>query len=40
LILIVIGHETAAAARWALLLIVRTPFNDTIAVALWTGFHV
>lgn len=39
-IIIVIGHETTTAARWALLLIVRTLFNDAIAVALWTGFHV
>ena len=37
-IIIVIRHETTAAARWALLLIVRTLFNDAIAVALWTGF--
>jgi hypothetical protein len=39
-IVIVIGHETTTAARWALLLIVRTLFNDAITVALWTGFHV
>src|SRR5215467_9331385 len=37
-IIIVIRHETTAAARWALPLIVRTLFNDAIAVALWTGF--
>jgi hypothetical protein len=35
-----IRHETAAAARWALLLIVRTLFNDAITVAVWTGFHM
>jgi hypothetical protein len=39
-IIIVIGHETTAAARWALLLIVRTLFNDAITVAVWTGFHM
>jgi hypothetical protein len=39
-IIIVIRHETAAATRWALLLIVRTLFNDAITVALWTGFHM
>jgi hypothetical protein len=39
-ITIVIRHETTAAARWALLLIVRTLFDDAIAVAVWTGFHV
>jgi hypothetical protein len=38
LIIIVIRHETTAAARWALLLFVRTLFNDAITVALWTGF--
>jgi hypothetical protein len=37
---IVIRHETTAAARWALLLIVGALFNDAIAVAVWTGFHV
>jgi hypothetical protein len=40
IIIIVIGHETTAAARWALLLIVRTLFNDAITVAVCTGFHV
>jgi hypothetical protein len=39
-IVIVIRDETPAAARWALLLIVRTLFNDAITVAVWTGFHV
>jgi hypothetical protein len=38
-IFIVIRHETTAAARWALPLIVRT-LNDAITVAVWTGFHV
>jgi hypothetical protein len=37
-IIIVIRYETAAAARWALPLIVRTLFNDAITVAVWTGF--
>src|SRR5215470_5278198 len=39
-IIIVIRDETTAAAPWALLLIVRTLFNDAITVALWTGLHV
>ena len=39
-IIIVIRHETTAAARWALLLFVRTLFNDAITVALWTGFRL
>jgi len=30
----------AFLARWALLFIVRAFFNDTITVAVWTGFHV
>src|SRR6516164_7096082 len=34
----VIRHETASAARWALLLIVRTLFDHTITVAVRTGF--
>ena len=37
---VVIRYETTATARWALLLIVRAFFNDTITVAVWTGFHV
>jgi len=37
-IMIVIRHETTAAARWALLLIVRTLSNDAITIAVWTGF--
>ena len=36
---IVIRYEATAAARWALLLIVRAFFNDAFAVALWAGFH-
>jgi hypothetical protein len=39
-IVIVIRHETTAAARWALPLIVRTLFNDAITVTIGTGFHV
>ena len=39
-VIIVIRHKTTAAAGWALLLIVRTLFNDAITVAVWTGFHV
>src|SRR5262249_36787899 len=41
-IIIFIRYKTTAAARWALLLIVRTLFNDAVTVAVWTdfGFHV
>jgi hypothetical protein len=39
IIVVVIRHETTAATRWALPLIVRTLFNDAIPVALWTSFH-
>jgi hypothetical protein len=37
---VVIRYETTATARWALLFVVRAFFNDTITVAVWTGFHV
>jgi hypothetical protein len=40
IVIIVIGHKTLAAARWALLLIVRAFFNDAITVTVWTGLHV
>jgi hypothetical protein len=40
IIIVFIRYETTAAACWALLLIVRTFFNDAITVAVWTGFHV
>jgi hypothetical protein len=36
---VVVRYETTATARWALLFIVRAFFNDTITVAVWTGFH-
>src|SRR5215475_11264162 len=36
---IVIRYETAATARWTSPFIVRAFFNDTITVAVWTGFH-
>src|SRR3974377_1106542 len=39
IVVIVIRYETTAAARWALLFIVRTFFNYAFAVALWAGFH-
>lgn len=39
-VIIVIGHEATATAPRALLLIVRTLFNDAFAIAVWTGFHV
>ena len=34
------GTKPQPPARWALLFIVRAFFNDTITVAVWTGFHV
>ena len=40
IVVIVIRYETTAAARWALLFIVRTFFNYAFAVAPWTSFHV
>jgi hypothetical protein len=40
LAVVVIRYETTATARWALLFIVRAFFDDTITVAVWTGFHV
>jgi hypothetical protein len=40
LAVVVIRYNTTATARWALLFIVRAFFNDTITVAVWTGFHV
>jgi hypothetical protein len=38
--LVVVRYETKATARWAPLFIIRAFFNDTITVAVWTGFHV
>ena len=40
MLVVVVRYETTATARWALLFIVRAFFNDTITVAVWTGFHV
>jgi hypothetical protein len=37
---VVVRYEATAPARWALPFIVRAFFNDTITVAVWTGFHV
>jgi hypothetical protein len=39
-VVVVIRYKTTATARWALLFIIRASFNDTIAVAVWAGFHV
>ena len=39
-VVVVIRYETAAAAHWASTFIVRIFVNDTITVAVWTGFHV
>jgi hypothetical protein len=40
LVVTVVRYKTIATARRALLFIVRAFFNDTITVAVWTGFHV
>jgi len=40
LAVVVIRYETTAAARWTSLFIVSAFFNDTITVAVWTGFHL
>ena len=40
MLVVVVRYETTATAGWALLFIVRAFFNDTITVAVWTGFHV
>ena len=37
---VVIRYETKATARRALTFIVRIFVNDTIAIAVWTSFHV
>ena len=39
-VVVVVRYKTIPAARRALLFIVRAFFNDTITVAVWTGFHV
>jgi hypothetical protein len=36
---VIIRYKTTAAARWALLFVVCTFFNDTFTVAVWTSFH-
>jgi hypothetical protein len=38
-VVVVIRYETTATTRWALPFIVRAFFDDTITVAVWTGFH-
>jgi hypothetical protein len=40
LVVFVIRYETTAAARWALLFIVRTFSNDAVTVAVRASFHV
>jgi hypothetical protein len=39
-VIVIIRYETTAAARWALLFIDCTFFNDAFTVAVWTSFHV
>ena len=38
--IVVIRYKTKATARRALTFIVRISVNDTIAIAVWTCFHV
>jgi len=40
IVVVVVRYKTTPTARRALLFIVRAFFNDTITVAVWTGFHV
>jgi hypothetical protein len=40
MIVVVIKYKTKATARRALTFIVRIFVNDTIAIAVWTSFHV
>ena len=40
MVVIVIRYKTKATARRALTFIVRIFVNDTIAIAVWTSFHV
>jgi hypothetical protein len=40
LVVVVVRYKTIATAGRALLFIARAFFNDTITVAVWTGFHV
>jgi hypothetical protein len=41
-IVVVIGYDTAASARWTLMFVVRAFIDHTITVAVWTrfSFHV
>jgi len=38
MVVIIITYETKATARRALTFVVRIFVNDTIAIAVWTGF--
>ena len=38
--IVVVRYKTTASTRRALSFIVRAFFDDTITVAVWTGFHV
>jgi hypothetical protein len=37
-IVVVIGYDTAATARWTLMFIVLAFIDHTIAIAVWTRF--
>ena len=40
MIVVIIRYKTKATAGRALTFIARIFVNDTIAIAVWTGFHV
>ena len=40
MLVVVIRYRTKATARRALAFIVRIFVNDTIAIAVWTSFHM
>src|SRR5271166_2459999 len=40
MVAVVIRYKTRPAASWTPAFIVRTLFNDTITVAVWTSVHV
>ena len=40
MIVVIIRYKTKATTRRALTFVVRISVNDTIAIAVWTCFHV
>jgi hypothetical protein len=39
MVVVVVRYETTTTARWALLFVVCAFFNDTVTIAVRTGFH-